>query len=315
MSEVDRRLAEVAAANHCLFTMSEVLAAGGNETLARRRVLAGFWDHPYETVFHVAGAPWTYEAKLLAAVLAAGEGACASHYCACRLLGIAYPFAPAEISIPRGAFFRSKGIVVHTSTDLDRCKILTRNRIPVTDPNRMLLDVARYLRGASLRGVVEDARRSTDEVDWHSLIECVSVHARQGRRGINRMREVIAASMVNTEVTETDGELAAVGLLREHGFGEPRLQYKVYAEDGRLVANMDAAYPSDRVNFEIDGSVHQRADVLLKDKARDHELRVIYGWTVERIPAEIPVRNPRLFVNIARQTFKEARARAAAVIP
>jgi very-short-patch-repair endonuclease len=72
---------------------------------------------------------------------------------------------------------------------------------------------------------------------------------------------------------------------------------------------MDIAYVRDRVNFELNGPIHDIPEVKLKDQARDHELRSIYGWTVERIPNEVPVFNPRLFVSIVRQTFKEARSR------
>jgi hypothetical protein len=125
------------------------------------------------------------------------------------------------------------------------------------------------------------------------------------------MRAVIAFGAVTDEITDRDGELAALGLLREHGYGEPRLQYKLYADDGRLVANMDIAYGDDRVNFEIDGPIHQREEVRLKDEARDQEVRGVYDWTVRRIYRDIPVKNPQLFLNIVRTTFKEAREKAA----
>jgi very-short-patch-repair endonuclease len=287
-----------------------VVASGGDRHVALRRVKAGRWDSPYEEVYRIAGVPWTYEAEVLALILAAGDGACASHRCACRLLGIGFKTAKPEISITRGTFFRPKGLTVHTSTDLDRCEIVTRNGIPVTEAARALLDTSRYAHGVALRNLVEAARR-LDLVDWHDLIECVSRHARQGRRGINDMRRVIAAGATSDEITETDGELAAVGLLREHGLGEPRLQYKLYADDGRLVANMDTAFPEDRVNIEIDGPVHQREEVRLRDEARDQEVRAVYGWTVRRVYKDIPVLNPPLFLNIVRTTFKEAREKAA----
>ncbi|HUR77991.1 MAG TPA: hypothetical protein VMZ22_08580 [Acidimicrobiales bacterium] len=320
MSDVDRELAHFAASQHCLFTLADVTAHGGDKFLAMRRVAAARWERPYNGVFRLAGVPWTYEARLFAAILSVGDAACASYFCAYRLHGFGYKSAGLEISIPRGHFFRPQQalrqptpappkVKVHTSTDLDRCDIVLRCGVPVTDPNRTLLDMARYLKGAGLRNVVEETRRHEKNVDWHSLIACVSTHARQGRHGITRMRDLIEQGMVSKEVTDTDAELAAAGLLREHGFGDPTLQHRVFAEDGRLVAQMDIAYLADRVNFELNGAVHDDPDVKLKDQARDHELRSIYGWTVERIPNEVPVLNPRLFVNIVRQTFSEARAR------
>lgn len=310
MAEFDRLVAEVAAKQHSLITLRGVIDAGGDKAAASRRVRAGRWENPYEEVYRIAGVPWSYEARVLALILGAGDGACASHRCACRLLGIGFKTAEPEISIQRGTFFRPKGITVHTSTDLDRCEPVVVDGIPVTEAARTLLDTTRYAHGYALRNLVEEARRK-DLVTWHDLIGCVSTHARQGRRGINDMRAVIAGRMSSDEITETDSELAAVGLLREHGFGEPKLQYHLYSDDGRLVANMDAAYPDDRVNFEIDGPVHQRPEVRLKDEARDQEVRAVYGWTVRRIYKDIPVLNPRLFVNIVSTTFNEARDKAA----
>jgi hypothetical protein len=312
MTDVDRAVAEIAASQHCLFTLADVERCDGDKHLATRRVKAARWERPYEGVFRLAGVAWTYEARLLAAILAVGGNACASHFCAYRLHGFGYRSAGLEISVPHDTFFRPKTqprVMVHTSRDLDRCDIVTRNGIPLTDPNRTLLDMARYLRGEGLKNVVEQARRQDNDVDWHSLIACVSTHARQGRHGITRMRKLIEANMGRDEVTDTDAELAAVGLLVEHGFGEPTLQHRVFSEDGRLVAKMDIAYVEDRVNFELNGGIHDQHEVKLKDQARDHELRSVYGWTVERIPNEVAVCEPRLFVNIVRQTFKEARRR------
>jgi len=310
MAQFDRLVAELAVTQHSLFTLRDVISNGGDRFAANRRVDAGRWENPYEEVYRIAGVPWTYEAEVMALILAAGDGARASFRCACRLLGIGFKTAKPEISIRRGTFFRPKGFTVHTSTDLDLAEVTLVDNIPVTDAARSLLDTTRYCHGQALRNLVEEARRK-ELVDWHDLIACVAKHARKGRRGINDMRAVIAFGAVTDEITDRDAELAALGLLREHGFGEPRLQYKLFADDGRLVANMDVAYCKDRVNFEIDGPIHQREEVRLKDEARDQELRGVYDWTVRRIYRDIPVKNPQLFLSIVRTTFKEAREKAA----
>jgi hypothetical protein len=309
MSHIDRKLAAIAATQHSLVTLQDVVNAGGDKKYAARRAAAGRWEHVFETVYRIAGVAWTYEAKVLALVLAAGEGAVASHFCAMRLLGLGFRHAPPEISIPRGRNHRPDGYLVHTSTDLDRCNVVRRHGIPITDPARTLLDVARKLRGTALVNAVEEARRH-DLATWHDLIACVSTHARRGRAGIRRMREVIAGGVTNDGITDTDSELAALGLLRENGYDEPRLQFRIYEDDGaRLVAEMDLAYPLDKVNFEIDGDVHLQDAVRLKDEKRDHMLRTVYGWTIRRIWWTIPVREPDLFLQIVKGAFEEARSR------
>ncbi|MEY2418677.1 MAG: hypothetical protein QOG90_1357 [Actinomycetota bacterium] len=314
MQDIDRQLAVIASRQHSLIRLDQVVAVGGNRHHAAARVASGRWELLSPGVYRIAGTPMTYEAEVLALVFAAGDGACASHFCALRLLGIGFPHAEPEISIPRGHFHRPKGKKVHTSTDLDRCQIVERNGIPVTDPARSLLDAARKLRGVALKHAVEQARRD-DLVTWHDLIACVAAHARSGRHGVRRLREVIATGAAVDEITETDSELAAVGLLIEHGFGVPRLQRKLFDDDGRLVANMDIAYDTDRVDFEIDGPVHLDPAVRLRDEARDQEVRRRFGWTVRRIWYEIPVRDPRLFLAIVRETFAEARAKNSCDVP
>jgi hypothetical protein len=197
---------------------------------------------------------------------------------------------------------------VRTSTDLDRCELTTVNGVPVTPVARTLLDSARWLRGEALKSVVSKA---IDDglVSWHDLIECVARHARKGRRGIHRLREHIAFFAKDDDITETDSELAALGLLREFGFAEPVCQHKIFTDDGsRLVAKMDFAYPALLLNLEVDGAVHLRSSVRLKDERRDAELRRM-GWTVRRIWWEIPVRDSKLFVSIVRDTIREAEAK------
>jgi very-short-patch-repair endonuclease len=70
---------------------------------------------------------------------------------------------------------------------------------------------------------------------------------------------------------------------------------------------MDIAYIDKRVNFEIDGPVHLRPEVKVKDDARDHELRTVYDWTVRRIWFEIPLYRPKEFLRIVRETLRGAR--------
>ena len=107
--------------------------------------------------------------------------------------------------------------------------------------------------------------------------------------------------MGDDEVTDTDSELIALTLLREHGFPEPTLHHRIYAGDGRLVAELDIAYPDRKLDFEINGTVHLDPIVIAKDDPRDAELRERYGYTVRRIWWEIPVRRPAEFIQIIRQ--------------
>lgn len=303
MSELDRQLAVVAARQHSLITLGDVIAAGGTKSHASDRVLTGRWEAALPGVYRLAGVPWTYEARVLGLVLYAGPGALASHMCAARLLGLGFTRAAPEISIQRGRNRRPTGLRVHESTDLDRCGVRIVDGIPVTDPARTLLDLGRYVGPQALRRAVEQARRH-DLVTWTQLIQCLAAHARQGRHGIRRLRLVIASRIASDEVTDTDSELMALTLIREHGLPEPTVHHRVYDGD-LLIAELDLAYEELLIALEIDGTVHLDPATRRKDDARDHELRR-RGWTVRRIWYEIPVQQPSAFVQIVQALLSDA---------
>ena len=304
MVDLDRKLAAVALAHHGIITLADVEAAGGNHNYVQARIDAGRWTVVHRGVYRLAGVAETYEAQVFAAICAAGPGAVASHFCAARLHGIGFARAIPELSIARGRFHRPKAITVHTSTDLESSSIVhIAGCIPTTDPNRTLLDLARRLRPNSLRHAVNDARRAR-LVDWQSLLATLVSHARRGRPGIRRFREVVARGVAENDLTETDSEQVAVALMREAGLPDPTLQHEVRAADGRVVARMDLAYVDLRINYEIDGSIHDDPDVAAKDDERDHELRTRYGWIVRRIPYRIPIDEPRRFLAIVRETLR-----------
>ncbi|HUR77606.1 MAG TPA: hypothetical protein VMZ22_06650 [Acidimicrobiales bacterium] len=302
--DLDRNLAAVALRQHSVVTLDDVERAGGDKFDVHLRVSAGRWILVHDRVYRLAGAPWTFEGRVFAAVCAAGDGAVVSHFCAARLHGFGFPTALVELAIKRGRFHRPKGATVHTSTDLDRCGVvLVAGCIPATDVARTLLDLAGSRLGDKLFvKVVTDARRM-DLVDWHDLVVTLAKHARRGRRGIRRLRETIAAGTVDEGLTETDSELVAVALLAEGGFPTPTLQHVIRAVDGRVVARMDIAFVFQRANFEIDGPVHDDPAVAAKDDERDHELRTRYDWIVRRIPHRIPLDEPRRFLAIVRETL------------
>jgi Transcriptional regulator, AbiEi antitoxin/Protein of unknown function (DUF559) len=298
VADLDRRLVAVAATNHSIITLADVVDAGGSASDAHRRVASGRWEAAGRGVYRIAGTPWTYDAAVFAAVCAAGPGAIASHLCAARLLGLGFRRADPEITIPRGRRHRPKGIRTHESTDLHLCEVRLVAGIPVTDPDRTLLDLGRYIRPPALRRAAEEARRQ-DLVTWKSLAHALMRHARQGRHGVRSLREVVSDGLRVDGITDTDSELIAITLLLEHGLAEPVLHHRIRGDEGEVLAELDLAWPDRRAAIEIDGTVHNDPVVRAKDEARDHWLRGL-GWTIRRVWCEIPVLHPARFLQTAR---------------
>lgn len=306
MSSFDKKIAAVAAVQHQIITYADVEAAGGGYKHVATRVAAGRWDFFRDNVYRLAGTPWTYEARVFATVCAAGPGAVASYSCAARLHGMGFTKAVPEVSIPRGRFHRPDGLRVHTSSDLDRCTtVLRAGCIPVTDPARTVLDLAGTLKlTTNVSKAIEDGRRA-DLLGWSDVVTVLATHARQGRRGVTRLREAIACGYTENEATDTDSELMALSLFRQHNLAEPVVHHRIYDADGRIAAEIDLAYPDRRTGYEIDGSVHLDPVQKAKDDDRDDYLRTVYGWRIRRIWWEIPMYQPQKFVRIVTATLRE----------
>ncbi len=278
MSRFHHELARQAVRQHNLLTVAQAARIGGDRRLLNREVDAGRLVRLDRDIYRIAGVPLTWEANVLAAVLASGPGAVASFRTAACLWGIDGfgPGAP-EISIPRGRRLRRAGVRVHESTDLDRCRTVVRDRIPTTGLGRTLLDIGRYVTSPRLRLAVEWSRRNR-ALTWNQLAATLVAHARRGRPGVRRLREVIAADAARDEVTDSDFELMVMALLAEHGLPEPVLHLRIF--DGtRFVAEVDLAYPELHLAVELDGSVHRQVEPWERDHVKLVELDAL-GWTV-----------------------------------
>lgn len=305
MTDLDRRLAAVATGQRMLLTIDDVRAAGGTTDNAAERVTAGRWMRIDRGVYLIAGAPSDWHTRQLAAILAAGRGAASSHLAAARVYRLpGFDRAGVEVTIPRGRRYRRSSVRTHESTDLDRCQIVVRDGIPVTDPDRTMLDLGRYLGIQRLARVVEAARRA-DLVTWSSLISTLARYARKGRHGTRRLRAVILQGAHRTEVTDTDMELMVLGILRDAGLPEPVLHHRVHDGD-RFVAEVDLAYPQWKIAIECDGDVHLLPEVRERDLPRQNDL-VLLGWTVLRFSWDRSTARPERIVSEVRAAIEAHR--------
>ena len=278
--DLDRKLASVAGTQRMLVTYGDVLDVGGTSKHVQRRLASGRWTQVAPRVYLISGAPFDWLTQQLAAVRSAGDGAVTSHLAAARLWGIpGFATAGVELSVPRGIRRTELQARVHESTDLDRCRTVRRDGVPVTDPARTLLDLGRYV-GVGRLGRATEFMRREGHVDWPELIRSLAAHARRGRHGVRRLRTVILRDAHRSEITDSDGELILLTLIREAGLPEPVLHHRI-TDDGRFVAEVDFAYPELKIAIEYDGSVHLQEDVRDRDLPRQNHL-ILLGWTVLR---------------------------------
>jgi very-short-patch-repair endonuclease len=173
--------------------------------------------------------------------------------------------------------------------------------LPVTDPARTLLDLARFIGPQRLLRNIETCRRQ-GLVTWDDLIDTLVRHARKGRPGIRLFREVVGANCHRTEITDSDFEMLVLALLREHGLPEPAVHHQVW-DDDRFVAEVDFAYPERRIAMECDGDVHLQREVRERDLPRQNDL-VLLGWTVLRFTPDRYWRKPQSIVAEVRDAHR-----------
>ena len=272
-------VARVAAKQHGLVARAWLLAAGAGPSMIQRWVAAGRLQAVQRGVYRVAGAPETWEQRLLAAVLGAGRGAVASHRSAARIWAMLDSDA-LDVSVPVRARRELPGAVLHRFADLTDSPILRRRGIPTTDPMRTLVDLGSVVDAAELEDALDRAlgRRLLSVAGVERALDHV---ARSGRTGVGPLRHVLDERALGVERPDSLLEPRMARLLRTHGLPPAAFQHDVHRH-GRFVARIDFAYPAIRLAMEVDGrSSHSSPRAFQSDLERQNAL-VTLGWTVIR---------------------------------
>lgn len=138
-------LMESVARRHEVVARTELLAVGLSPGQIDRLGASGRLVITGVGVYRVAGAPDSFESRVLGAILGTEGEAWASHRTAARLWGIRVPGPerPVDLTRPYGLSANRGGVWVHRSTHLPEHHLTTMRAIPVTTAARTLFDLAR----------------------------------------------------------------------------------------------------------------------------------------------------------------------------
>lgn len=303
-SDLDRAVAARAVRQHGLFTDRQAAAAGASPAATRHRLQRGRWTTVAPGVRRLAGVPVTWRSHVLAAILAAGPGAAASH----RTSGILWeldgcrPGKP-EISVPRGRRARVLGARVHESTDLHLADVRIIDGIPTTGVARTVLDLGAVVSPAAVHVALDSALRR-GRTNWDEVLDTLVAHARRGRRGVGPLRAILAAHFGEVE-TDSDAERLLAALLTEAGLPSPVLQHEVELDGRRF--SLDLAYPADRVGIEYDGRGHLEIERWEADHPRQNAI-VLDEWRLLRYTRRNLVQDPQRIVREVRRALRAARS-------
>ena len=300
----DQRLRAFAAEHHAVFKGVHARVCGLTNRQIEGRIALRLWERLYDDVYFVAGASLTWKGALLAACWAGGFRAAASHRSAAALWRLAGGRKSiVEVTCPRWRRAQHDGLVVHETKALSGIDITEVEGIPVTSPERTLLDLGAVCH----ESLVEMA---LDNAENRGLVTRASMEAtlrrlgKRGRNGAGTLRRLVMARDSNRRAPESEMETALIRTLRRDGWPEPVPQYEIRAGTA-LVARVDAAYPDWRIAIEYQSDAYH-SGLRASERDNDRRLRIIAaGWFP--IEATLPdVRNGGVRLCAALREAREA---------
>jgi very-short-patch-repair endonuclease len=302
---VNAGLDRLLAAQLGLVTRQQALD-GGMSRRQINRLLGTAWAVALPAVYRHRSFPETWNQRLLAATLKAGEGSAVSHRAAVGLHGLrGFKCDMVELTRPAPEYFPIPGAVVHRYTDLRPEDVVTIGGVPVTSPARTLVDLGAVARPYLLHRCLEEwtARRS---VRIPQVVDAITVYDTPGRRGVHMLQRVMDARVLrDLEPDSVDEGLLGEVLVR-HGLRLPELHHVVVLESG-LVYELDWSYPDLRVAFELDGyGVHLVSlEAFVNDRDRRNEL-LIAGWRILQFATKTVRQHPRRVVSQVQRLLAES---------
>ena len=291
-----RAVAELAASQHSAFTRSQAAALQFDDRRLGVALDRGWLDQPYPSVFVIAGSTATWHQRLMAATLAGGAFAVASHRSAARLHGFdGFDASPqVELSITRAHRWRGRApdVVAHHVHALDPCDVVTVAGIRCTGVARTLADLGCVVDSLAVRRALTGVRRRRTSVRW--LFETSDRLHRPGQRGTGVLLRHIAAIPCEGRVPESWFEELLAMCLCDADVPPVVPQYEIRDEHGLFVARVDIGIPSVRLGLEAHSRrFHFGPDAEPLDEQRDLAAaacgwELLYlGWYAARCPAEV----------------------------
>jgi hypothetical protein len=280
------RLTSIAAGQHGLVTADQAARVGLNRDQIRWLIRSGRWIAVRPKVYAVAGSPPTYAQSVAAAVYAAGRRAWASHATAGVLWDMPKVEAPTiEIVCPLDRKVGMAGVTAHRSGALFSRDLKVYRRIPVTSPERTLVDLSARLPEGALGRILDDGlRRRIVRLD--RLRSCVGRLAGAPGRRTAVVQALLAERLPGYDPGDSDLETRVLRLLVASGFPPPVQQYRLRI-GGRTIL-LDLAYPEVMLAMELDGFEHHRSRSAFDDDRARGNLVVVAGWTLVRFTSRTP---------------------------
>jgi hypothetical protein len=295
LDDAVRAVAELAASQHRAFTRRQAADLKFDKDRVATAKRQGWLTEPYPGVLVLAGAGDDWRHQLMAATLAAGRHAVASHRSAARLhrLDGFEATDTLEISVTRGHRWRhTDPVIVHHVASLGRADVITIDGIRSTGLARTLADLGAVVDPLQVRRALTAARRRGTSLRWIQLT-ADRLH-RPGPSGAAVLLRQLATIPYEGRVPDSWFEELLALCLNDPGLPPIVPQHPIRNASGRIVATTDIGIPSVRLGLEAHSRrFHFGPDAEPLDEQRDMAAAVCgwdlqyLGWYATRRPAEV----------------------------
>ncbi len=234
-------------------TRVQLLALGCSGRWIESQIAQGLLIPVHAGVYAVGHVPMHGRCRTMAAVLACGEGAAASHWSAAALWGVADWPTACEVSAP--GHRRRPGLLTHRSRTLVAREVRRRDGVPVTSPVRTVLDLQPQLSDSRLTRLVNDLRTA-----GHLRATAFGDLCRRSRR----VERLLGDGALTRSALE---DLFRAFVVR-HGLPMPQINARVRI--GGRMREVDALYRESRLIVELDSwRFHSDRASFERDRAKD----------------------------------------------
>lgn len=277
----DHAIANLAERQHGVVSRRQLRRLGFSDDMIDGRANSGRLHRVFREAYAVGHRAVGRNGRLLAAVLACGEGTVVSHGSAAELLGL-WDKTPVLVNViaPSQAGRKIDGVRWHRVPLPEPDELTVREGIPCTSVSRTLVDLAGSLGEKWLQRLVEQAAvlRTLD-------VACVDrVLARGRRRGAPQLRAILAPWRGEDEKAprlRSRLEARVLPVFVGAGLPRPKCNVKLWIDGHSL--EVDLLWKERGLVIETDGEeTHGTRAAFQRDRWRDQVLTAA-GYRVARI--------------------------------
>lgn len=285
----ERAISEHASAQHAVISLDQLRELGLSGNAVAKRASAGRLHRLHYGVYAVVDPRLlTLRGRIMAAVLACGPGAVASHRSAAVLheLGLRRG-GWVDVTAPAGRGRRRDGIRAHSDATVGPADVVVIDAIPATSLARTMLDVAEDAAWRELERALDRAELQRT-LDMRALDDVLARAA--GRRGTPVLAGVLDEHRAGSTMTRSELEEAFLEICRGAGCTPDAVNAWIPFDGGG--AEADFLWRAARLVAEVDGrDVHATRRAFERDRSRDQRLAVL-GWRVVRFTWRQVTREP-----------------------